>query len=78
MPKAKQKAPKTEKLWMAWDHVDGGFFVNRHGTSKGQCRRNILKHSAFPDDLAPVAVRIMPEAEYQRLIAAAKRKDKET
>jgi hypothetical protein len=77
MPKAKPKVPKTEKMWMAWDTDDGGFFTHRASETKDGCESKISE-SSMSDSLQAVRVRIVPEAEYQRLIAATKRKEKET
>lgn len=70
MPKAK-KVPKTEKMWMAWDKADGGFFPSRWGDSQDECLDKI-RERAYAEDMEPVIVRIMPEAEYQRLRKAKK------
>ena len=72
MPKDKPKAPKTEKMWMGHSRKFG-YFPMSYATTKAECERNL-----FDVRNEAVKVRIMPEAEYQRLIAASKRKDEET
>lgn len=62
MPKAK-KVPKTEKMWMGW-HEFNGFEPWNFGLTA--CGHKVL---------GQVPVRIMPEAEYQRLRKAAKGED---
>lgn len=76
MPKAKTKVPKTEKMWMVYDPNPGvGFVPSLFGVSKADA----VDENKNPHDQDQyVRVRIVPEAEYQRLIAASKRKDKET
>lgn len=59
MPKAKPKVPKTHKVWMAWDN-NHGFNHADWGYRKGDVEGN------------PTPVRIVPEAEYQRMRRAAK------
>jgi hypothetical protein len=76
MPKAKPKVPKTEKMWMGWGRKFGFHPRFCDSTKKDllQIQCNALQ---VDEPMDPVLVRIMPEAEYQRLIAASKRKEKE-
>lgn len=76
MPKTKPKVPKTEKMWMGWDGKRG-YVTFAARQKKHECQSD-LDIAWYADEATPICVRIVPEAEYKRLIAASKRKDKET
>lgn len=72
MPKAKPKVPKTEKMWMAWSR-DAMFAPWIWGVTKETCRD---RASGWQYDRIK-EVRIVPEAEYQRMRKAAGKMVKE-
>lgn len=75
MPKAKPKTPKTEKMWMAW-HIEDGFQPDNWGQTKRESMA-CLAPEYHESECRPIRVRIVPEAEHQRLTSVSKR-NKET
>lgn len=70
MPKAKQKVPKTEKMWMGWN---GKWYITHLPSFlKSGCQTKLTESGYSCDEAYPVPVRIVPEAEYQRLRKAKK------
>jgi len=70
MPKAK---PEVVKMWMGWK--PGWYLHGIIGNTKSDCEMSLGENRWGSDEAEAVEVRIVPEAEYQRLIAASKRND---
>jgi len=70
MPKAKPKVPKTDTMWMVWNGSRFDIEAEVYRREDGDIPPPSSVSKYLP-------VRIVPEAEYQRLIAASKQKNKE-
>jgi hypothetical protein len=71
MPKAK---PKTKRMWMGWTNLHY-WLPGIYSQDREKCQELLKRNKWDPWVAKPVRVRIVPEAEYQRMRAASKRKD---
>lgn len=67
MPKAK---PTTKRMWMGWTNLNH-WLPGIYSQDRDKCWELLKRNTWEPWEARPVRVRIVPEAEYQRMRKAA-------